>query len=160
MDKNNNNQEKYFEQDPQIIRAQQQEKAQERRIWINYLVAVAIGAVITVLAFFALGLFAATETIDIIRKVCDGFIVSGFLVVGAGGLVWLSNEGAFDMIKYGVSSAFTTKFSDPKHRKFKDFYEYREARSKNKAKFIHLLIVGASYFFIGLVFFVVYKIMV
>lgn len=151
--------EKYFDQDPKEARKAQIEEAKKGRWWVNYLIAVVIGIAITILTFVALELFTTTETLDIIRIICDGFVVSGLVLIGVGALIWTTNEGTFDIIKYGVSLMLLSMFSKIERRKYKDFYEYREAKSKNKAQFKFLLIVGACFLFVGIVIFVIYKFM-
>ncbi len=82
--------------------------------------------------------------------------------LGAGGafclcfwaLLWVSSEGAFDMIVYGVRKLFNVVFQGhaAKSNLPKTYYDYvTERRGKKKNRLYSLLFISLVYFIIGLV---------
>ncbi len=111
----------------------------------RYLITVGVGLLIA-LAIFLLG-FTSGE--PVLTCLCDGFSISGVCLAGAGGLVFVSNEGVFRMLVYSVSLFFQIRRRDGKGRKYKDYYEYKTAKEEKQGSFAHLLLVGLAFLAIG-----------
>ena len=79
------------------------------------------------------------------RILSDSFFVSGVLLTGAGLLLFVSNNGMFDMLSYGITTFFVARKKNVKERKYKDYYEYKQAKSEKKRSCAYLLIVGLTF---------------
>lgn len=87
---------------------------------------------------------------------CDAFFVVGVVLTAVGLLVFTTNEGAFDMIVYGMRS-FIDLFKKTNTRKYETYYDYRVARSEKKLKFGFLLICGLVFLAASVALFYCYK---
>ena len=121
--------------------------ASEKPRWKRYAITVGIGLVGFLLMMFAKDGFRQTEPAAIWSCVMDAFFVPGILILSVGLLVWVSDGGVFDMIRFGLMKVFSVMFT----RKIKDdqpktFYDYRVMRqAKEPADIKFLLLVGAIF---------------
>lgn len=122
----------------------------------KYLITAAAGIVLTFVVLLAKDIFHLSETVDIMKALCDGFFVSGILIACFGALIFASNGGVFDMLAYGVKNLFYLFKKNIKDRKYKDFYEYRTAQKEKKRSFGYLVIVGVALIAVSLVFLALY----
>jgi hypothetical protein len=76
------------------------------------------------------------------------------MISGLGLLTVASDGGTFDMLNYGVSLFFLMFRRDisKEKRAAKDFYEYRKLRHEKKHNFLYLIIIGAFYIILSLIF--------
>ena len=115
--------------------------------WKRYLITLLIGAVVSVLILLLRGSFAQTESPELYKDLSDAFFVSGVLLAGIGGLVFVAENGVFDMIRFGVIKVISLIRSE-KHRAEspRTYYDYKEEKSgKPSAKYGFLLITGAVF---------------
>ena len=93
-------------------------------------------------------------------RICDGFFVAAVMVMGFGGLVWCRNKGAFDMVTFGISTAFHIHFPLSKglYKEDETFVEYKERKAKQRKPAEGILIAGGVYLLLSLVALVVYYI--
>lgn len=143
------------------------EKALKSAVIKRYLIAIAISLGMLLVVMYSKGLFgkydATTNTVDlnitawVFHILCDSFCITGVICCCAAGLLFCSNKGAYDGLFFGVRQAFGVMFKDPNKLKYKDLYEYKEAKSKNRAEFRYILWIGLAYLFVGIVFLVVYN---
>ena len=126
------------------------------RWWIRYLITIFVLAVFTVLVAWARGVFSAADEKELFRYLSDAFAVPGILAVCFGLLIIVSNGGAFDIFAYSLRVFFRLFTRDPIERKYGGYYEYRKAKQENKRTFWYLVIVGAVYLLIGVVFMLVF----
>ncbi len=122
----------------------------------KYLITAAFGAVLAFIVLLIKDVFHLLQTVDVMKALCDGFFVSGVLIACFGGLVFASNGGVFDMITYGVKNLFWLFKKNPADRKYKDFYEYREAMKEKKRSYGYMVIVGLAYIAVSLIFLALY----
>lgn len=115
-----------------------------------------MGIIIAFIALLVRDIFHLTAVVDIMKAFCDAFFVSGVLLTCIGGLVFVSNGGVFDMLAYGVRTFFTAFKRNVTDRKYKDYYEYREAKKANKRSFSFLLVVGIVFIVISMIFLALY----
>lgn len=130
-----------------------------KKLLINTLICICVGAVFVFLIIWARGVFKAETNLDIIRIMCDGFFGTGIILTCAGVLVFCSNGGTFDMIAFGTKRFFGAIFSSRKaveQREKKTFAEYREEHSSNKKDLLHLLISGGLFLIIAIVFLIIF----
>ena len=87
----------------------------------KYLITAAFGAVLAFIVLLIKDAFHLSQTVDVMKALCDGFFVSGVVLVCVGGLVFVSNGGVFDMLAYGIRTffeAFTKNVTDRKYRTY------------------------------------------
>lgn len=96
--------------------------------------------------------FLELEDADRLRILCDAFTVPGLLCLFSGLLIWLGNEGSFDGVGYVVSYAFHAFLpgSLNKRESYKDYLERK--KGKKPVGFSFLLITGAVFTAIAMVF--------
>lgn len=96
--------------------------------------------------------FLELEGPDRLRILCDAFTIPGLLCLFSGVLIWLAQEGSFDGIGYVVSYAFHALLpgSLNKRESYKDYLERK--KEKKPISFGFLLITGAVFTGIALVF--------
>lgn len=126
---------------------------------LQYSITTAIGIIIAVVIMAAKGLFtgAETELVGIYRVLADAFFVPGVIIGGVGLIVFASHGGVFDMLGYAVVMFFDLFRRDVTKRKYRDFYEYREAKKdKSKWSITFMLVVGLVFIAVSIVFTVLY----
>lgn len=123
---------------------------------LRYGVALAVGLLIALIVLLAKSVFTQTDVTEIIRILSDAFFISGVVLTAAGLLVFVSAGGAFDMIAYGFRMLFVMLRRDLSKRKYKDYYEYRQARQEKKRSIAYLLIVGIAMLAVAVVFLILF----
>ncbi len=111
----------------------------------QYLIALGVGLLLVVIIVLSRGIFAESDIYNILVILNDAFFVSGMCLLGAGGLVFASDEGVFRMLSYSISLFFRIRKRDGQDRKHKDFYEYKKAKDEKKHSCAHLLLVGLGF---------------
>lgn len=95
-----------------------------------------------------------------IFALCDGFFVTGVLILGASGLQFCSVHGSFDIFSYGIPHLFTTAFPGlstmPQEHREEKFFEYRNRVEKKRKFKPGILISGAFFMIVALIFFGIY----
>ena len=94
----------------------------------------------------------------ILRMACDGFTVSGVLLLCVGGLVWASNEGALDGLGYALRTTaymFIPFGSNRQHLRYSDYVAKR--REKKVQGYGFLLISGGITLGLALIALVAYS---
>ena len=124
---------------------------------LPYLITTAVGAVITIAIIFGRGITKATDIVTISHILSDGFLVPGVILAGVGLLIFASNGGAFDMLAYAGILLISIFKKNPQDRKYKDFYEYRQAKKEKKRGFAFMLIVGLAFIAVSVIFVIVYS---
>lgn len=125
----------------------------------KYIITFAVGLVIAVMVFAEKDLLGQTDAKEAIRILSDGFLLSGVLITGMGLLIYVSNDGFFDIFSYGVKSFLLVFQRDPlKRRMDKSFYDYRIENLEHKHGFRHIVIVGIVFLLLAVIFTVVFKI--
>ncbi len=115
----------------------------------RYLTATAAGLAISLFFASINGVFTEEKVSAIFVILSNSFFASGVLLAGIGVILFVSSEGLFDMLGFGVKTFFQARKRDVKDRKYKDFYEYKKAKSderrESKTSNAYLLIVGAAF---------------
>ncbi len=125
------------------------------KTFIKYLITLIFGCVLSFTVMYSKNLFAQTDPATIFHILSDSFIVSGVLLAGLGLLVFVSNEGVFDILVFGTKQFFGF-FRKVKTQKFADFYEYKEARAQKKLKFGSILVCGAFFILLSVIMYLLY----
>ena len=118
----------------------------------NHIITFAVALVLSGLYILFSNIGAVENASDIYKILSDAFFIPGFLIFAFGLLVFTANEGAFDMLKYGISKIFNAMKRDIDDVKYKTYYDYVKGTHEKKAAFSHYLIVGLLEIFISLIF--------
>jgi len=117
------------------------------RMLNKYTVTALFAVAVTIAVFGLFGGITQTGVRDIFVSISDSFFIVGVFVSGAGGLLWASGQGAFDMLSYSISLMFKPGAKDWKIKE--SLYDYKERKDKNRAEFKHILLVGVCFLIIG-----------
>ena len=97
---------------------------------------------------------------DLTHALCDGFFVSGALLLCYAGLIFSSQQGTFDIFAYGISHLFKVRWPgfstlSEEHEK-ETFADYRQ-RMDAKRKYPFGTLIAAGFFaVIAVILLVVY----
>ena len=106
--------------------------------------------------FYELGGTPPGQSQRIMAALSDGFFITGVLLASVGLLTWISSTGFFDMLFYGFRGLLSlVPFKAP--RKPKPFYDYKMERAEKRKKPLNsMLMVGAAYLLLAVIFTVLY----
>lgn len=107
-----------------------------------------LGCFLCLLILFSLNAFHFTTKEELLKDLCDGFSITGFLFIAISLLIWISNFGMFYMISYGFKRMFG-KLEGV------SFYDYKNQISKHPS-WKKLFKVGSIFFLVGIVFLVLF----
>ena len=124
----------------------------------DLLITALVGLVINALVV----LVSKRRDYEWIHCLCDGFFVSGGLLLCVGGLKFCRNGGTFDMMAYGINSMLKITFpwarsNSPLERKDEDFADYKERKAKKRKPAKNLVLVGLVYLAIAGILMAVYS---
>jgi len=110
-------------------------------------VAAMVGLVLAMAVMGMEGGYTSTDQAMFLKALCDACFVAGIVLVCVGLLVFVAEDGVFDMLSYGVRKMLRLILPQEKQDQFpKTFYDYRVWKhSKKKAAFGYLLLVGLGY---------------
>lgn len=123
---------------------------------LKYVFAVLAGAGIALAVMASRGIFEEERTVQIMGILSDGFFVAGVILSCVGLIIFVGNGGVFDMLAYSMLLFFSL-FRKNLERKYKDFYEYREAKKGRKRSLAFLLLVGLFYVALAALFLALYS---
>lgn len=123
---------------------------------LKFIIPTAIGLIAAVLIMFSKDVLGQETSKQVFSILSDAFFVPGVCLAGVGAIVWASSGGVFDMLAYGVICFFDTFRKDITKRKYKDFYEYRQAKKGEGRNLWFLLVVGLAFIAIAVVMLLVY----
>lgn len=123
---------------------------------LPYLITSFIGAAIVTIIILAQSIWAAGSTVEVMRILSDAFFAAGVVIGGVGLLVFASNGGVFYMLSYAVIRFFDLFKRNMNDRKYKDFYEYKQAKEEKQHGFGFMLIVGIVFIAVAGVFLIMY----
>ena len=118
----------------------------------NYLITIGVGLAIFIVMLLIRDVFTLKSALNVVSAISDGLFVAGAMLFGAGALVYVTKGGAFNMISYGFIKLGDMFKKDPLDTKYRTLSEYNEEMSKRKYSFTHLLVVGACYLALAVVF--------
>lgn len=124
-----------------------------KKFWISFIVC-------SVCAFFMAwwrGIFTQKAPLYVFHILSDSFLVVGILATCIALLLFVSNEGTFDIFVYGLKS-FWSFFKKDISRKYDTFYDYRTARQEKRVPFLFLLICGVIFLLMSMLMYAGYRI--
>ena len=107
----------------------------------KYIKTSIVGLIMFFIVAFSRNLFNPKSTEYFYRFLCDSFFVPGAILTAFGLLVIASNGGTFDIIVYGVKSAFSL-FLPVGKRNTQTFSDYRTMKHREETRYGYLLIIG------------------
>ena len=123
---------------------------------IKYIIVIGIGLVIAFLIALSKDVFNVTDKKTIYHIFSDSFMVPGVITAGMGLLIYVSDQGVFDGIVYGIM-AFMNMFSPRNERKYNSLYEYKEKKHATKTKIGFILLSGLFLLAISVIMLVLYE---
>ena len=123
---------------------------------LPYIITAIVGILIFIIIICAKKIWNEDETYVVMQILSDACFVPGVLLAGFGLIIVASNGGAFDMLAYAVIRFFDLFRRDVRNKKYKDYYEYREAKKDKKRRMSFMLIVGAVLIVFAVIFLIVY----
>ena len=123
-----------------------------KRFWISFLIC----SVCSLLTAWSRGVFSQKAPIGVLHILSDSFLVVGVLAVCIAVLLFVSNEGTFDIFVYGLQS-FWSFFRKDMSRKYETFFDYRIARQEKKVPFLFLFVCGSIFLFLSVLMYAAYR---
>ena len=112
---------------------------------VPYVVSAVVGMVVFTIIVCTQKIWNYDDGKQVLRILSDAFFVPGVILAGVGLLIFASNGGAFDMLSYAFIRFCDLFRRDVRNKKYKDFYEYREAKKDKKRGMAFMLIVGVIF---------------
>ena len=93
---------------------------------------------------------------ELVANLCDSFTVPGAILVAIGGLLWVANDGFFDMISYGLKNGLHSLFPVYKLER-KTFYDYKVEKMKKRDKgvYVAFLLTGLAFLAVAVILLIV-----
>lgn len=123
---------------------------------VKYLITLLAGFLTAGLVAYSKDIFSQTDPLKIFHILTDSFCVPGVVITGIGSLVFVSNEGGFDAISYGLTSFFDI-FRKERKNKYRTFYDYKQEKAQKQTPCGFILICGFVFLAIMTVMFLLYK---
>ncbi|MFI3252507.1 MAG: DUF3899 domain-containing protein [bacterium] len=125
--------------------------------FVKYIITAICGITIMFILFILRSTFVQSDSQIIMKDVTDAFCSAGMLLLCSGALVFVSNQGIFNMFTYSFKR-FTSIFrSDETKKMNKLYYEYNRDQLASPSPMLHLFIIGALFLAIGLIFLLIYS---
>ena len=125
-----------------------------RAFW-KYFITLLVGFLSVFGILMSKDIFAQTQLVKIFHILSDAFFVVGVTMSGFGLLIFVSNEGAFNMMVYGVRSFFDF-FRKNITKKYPTFYDYQTSREDKKLSFGFILICGLFFLAVSVIMYLIY----
>ena len=123
---------------------------------LRYSIASAVGLALAFGILCFKNIFSQTDAVKVFQILCDAFFVTGICFACIGVIMLAGNGGAFDMLGYAFVMLFDALRKDISKRKYKDFYEYRQAKKEKKRNVLYMFVVGGAFIAISVIFLILY----
>ena len=123
---------------------------------LRYSIASAVGLALAFVILCFKNIFSQTDAVKVFQILCDAFFVTGICFACIGVIMLAGNGGAFDMLGYAFVMLFDALRKDISKRKYKDFYEYRQAKKEKKRNVLYMCVVGGAFIAISVIFLILY----
>lgn len=131
----------------------------QKKLWINYLIAVAAAAAIALITVYFEADNYGNEPSLLMSFFSDGFFTSAVLFIGSGLLIFISEAGNFYGIQYlGYAVVYLFSFRKERFENRKDYFTYctekkakQKERGKSSGKWVFLF-VGLGCMVLSVVF--------
>ena len=123
---------------------------------LRYSIASAVGLALAFVILCFKNIFSQTDAVKVFQILCDAFFVTGICFACIGVIMLAGNGGAFDMLGYAFVMLFDALRKDISKRKYKDFYEYRQAKKEKKRNVLYMFVVGGAFIAISVIFLILF----
>ena len=123
---------------------------------LRYSIASAVGLALAFVILCFKNIFSQTDAVKVFQILCDAFFVTGICFACIGVIMLAGNGGAFDMLGYAFVMLVDALRKDISKRKYKDFYEYRQAKKEKKRNVLYMFVVGGAFIAISVIFLILY----
>ena len=123
---------------------------------LRYSIASAVGLALAFVILCFKNIFSQTDAVKVFQILCDAFFVTGICFACIGVIMLAGNGGAFDILGYAFVMLFDALRKDISKRKYKDFYEYRQAKKEKKRNVLYMFVVGGAFIAISVIFLILY----
>lgn len=123
---------------------------------LQYGISIAVGAAIAIAIMSFKGVFSESDAVKIMQILSDSFFVPGVILAGVGLLVFASNGGLFDIFSYAAITFVDCLRRDVTKRRYRTYYDYKEARKDKPKRTGYLLISGLIFIAISAIFLIFY----
>lgn len=122
--------------------------------WKRYVITALIGLVAALLLLLSRGSFAKEIQTERFKDISDAFFVPGVLLVCMGALVFVAENGIFDMLKFGAMKVISMMRSEKSRSEYpKTYYDYLQQQAEKARKgYGFLLICGAAFLLLAVFF--------
>lgn len=124
---------------------------------IKYSVSLLVGALIAWGVLSTHGFFAAETAAERYRFLCDAFFVPGVLMMAAGALIFVANDGLFNGIAYAARyvARMFVPWSGKRDESYGDFVASRSEKGGIKG-YSFLFAIGGLYLALSVLFLILY----
>lgn len=131
------------------------ERHHRRRVLVTLL----IGLAMAVGVLLSRGTFSATDSQTLLKDFSDAFFVPGVLITGMGALVFVSVQGVFDMMSFGVKKVLALVRSEEYRAKQpKTYYDYLKLQEERpRTAYGFLLRIGGVFLLLAVVLVVLHS---
>ena len=127
-----------------------------RNIIIKYAVTIGIGAGLSFLCLWLNDYSQVTELVEKYRLLTDAFSIPGIIFIMVGCLVFVSTDGFFDMITFGLSKAKSMLIPFSK-KSDETYYDYKQRKAKNRLTgYSFLFFTGLAFLLVAIVFLILF----
>ncbi len=124
--------------------------------YLKHLVTFGIGLILFLGVLIAKGIFIQRDKLEIFKILSDASFVPAAVIGGIGVIVFVDNNGAFDIIVYGIKLLFISLSRDVSKRKYKTYYDYTVAKHEKSNPYGFLLLVGGFFLLLAIIFLICY----
>ena len=121
----------------------------------KYLITLGVGFAMAAFVAYSKNVFAQKELSMVFHILTDSFSLPAVLITGIGALAFVSNEGGFDALSYGLTSFFDM-FRKEKKNKHKTFYDYKMEKAEKRLPVSFLLLSGLVFVAIMMIMYWLY----
>ena len=121
----------------------QKEKKQPHPLRRLIITAV-IGLLVAFSIMWSRGLFTAPNRLERCRIMSDGFFVAGIMLASVGFLIFVSQKGAFDAIRFSVGSFFSFLRNKETRDRYISYAEYKAKLAEKETLSCSFLILPGA----------------
>lgn len=122
----------------------------------SFLISLAVGAALCALVIF----INRDQGYGMPRRLCDGCFVAAVLLFGVGVLRFVANQGAFDVLGYGVQSVFHLHVPGASIGNARDqetMQDYRDRKAKKRKSPAGLLYASLVWLAVSVLFLIAFE---
>lgn len=137
--------------------------------YVRWGITFAAGLLIVLAMAFGRDILSQSDAAKVCRILCDGCFLASVLLIGLGLMTFISAEGTFDILSYGIlcfaglfksrnekskTESAVSGEEEPKSRT--DFFAYKQSKSGSRSAQWYLVFVGLIYLAFSFLFMFAY----